>query len=608
LKGVFVRIWGGISFVVAGVACALAVPGWAGAAVPDVVGGASLPLNVAAAAASGGGAVRIDARVGGGDSRLCVTSSPGPAQLVAGSYPCTESAVGQRWFVDPSGQVRAAADPSQCWQVGSQSVSLQSCETRASDAQEFVFGADGTITSPARPDRCLPSAIMQFVACSHPTADQRLEFVIDPGPSSLWTWHAPQVYFTSTAAEGYVGVNSAGYPVTSATLPTNDASFYTSAVPDKPGTVYIRSYPSGDCLTAYSWSDAAMKPCLPFGNDSSQWWFIDGGQIKTGARADGSAQCLTMAWPPPGGLFIRACPNPPDWEASFGWFNNGSHLNTTLVSRDPQGTVVCLAPSQTDRTVSLANCNDQTAAYRSMVDLLPDHTIRFQQTGNCLDNYADHSDTAAQWPCNGGENQQWSRQIPSDISPLPFPVIAPINGETSRDLTTNTTALGLRVDTNPSQVTPWTIQPTQSISHCNTAHTDVRIPRTPQGRGLGLYIARMNFALQSLPSAIPYGDMRAVSRRFQTLQTALATNSTYEAERENLEDVSLRLFAQLSAYYVDVQDGQVSGVAFNEPFITAYSRVEGLNNAFLAEVQSARTDADIDPSFWQCQITVQYGR
>jgi hypothetical protein len=584
----------------------LAVAFWAPA-----VGAASLPgdgdsgvqsgwsLDVAATNAQGGGAVRIDAQVaGGGGQRLCVTAV---SDVVVGSFGCSVSGVGQRWFLDVSGQVRSQADPSRCWQVNSLSVSLDPCETDPSDAQTFVFGSDGTITTPAVVGRCLPAAVFHFAACTHPTSDAAFRFTIDAPPATLSLWQAPEVFFTSHAQRGYVSVEN-GVPSVEKSPQAENTGFYTTGVSGAPGTMYIRSYPSGMCLTEQGYSTASMKPCLAPGSDTSQRWYFDGSQIKLGTSDTPSDKCLRIGWPPPAPLYVSTCANQP-WDSKFEWVASGAQLNTTLVGRSSSGAAVCMVPSTTDQTVSLGDCTQKTTAYRSMVDVLPDHTIRFQQTGNCLDDYADHPETAAQWTCHGAENQQWSFQRPTslDTTRLPFPVQSPLNGWSSRILTPNTTSLGLRLDQAPSPTPYWTFQPTQAIVQCLAGVSQARVPRTPQGVGLSEYLRRLITRISALPGSGQYHDLSMQLANLASVQHDLAAGSSFQEQRQQLEQASLDAYIALQTYRQYVYQGRIQGVGVSVEWTAAFHVADGMLMSFDQAVVTSANDDELPVHLWSCQ-------
>jgi hypothetical protein len=582
-------------------------------AIPVAKSPSSWTLDIAAAHETDGAPVALHPRsaVGGQPTQSCLTAG---TRGVVGLAPCDATTTQHEWFLDSSGQIRAQTDPSHCWQAD-YNVDLAPCETNPEDHQIFQFNADGTISTPALQNSCLSATFFQFQSCAHPISGGAtfLQFNLEAAPTSLFTLQAPHAYFSlRNITAGYFSTDTNGNLSITQTPAANGAYWYTVPVPDAPGQISIKSYPSGYCLTESGPAEGAFAGfCLPSDANATQRWTAASGEIVRAGGGPGDGDCLTYHIP--GRPVITAdidptpttdpCAEMPQSQTNVVLQDTSATLNTTLVIR-PSATAspACLVPSTTDRSIQLGDCTSKTTAYRSMVDVLPDNTIRFHQTGNCLDGYENQPSLAAQWPCNNGQNQAWSYQKPSGSTLTSADVRELLNGSSSRILTAATNTTGLQLDQTPSAARYWTFQPTARITQCLAALAQWRRPSTPQSLGLAVYIGHMITLADNLPGAVQFPGFTDDLNRLQTIQLALNGGSSYVQQRNVLEITLFGFVIRLNNYQNEIDDDEndlapMSRVAI----LRAAVHVHSLVSALLDQVDVADTDSDLAPEIWSCQ-------
>jgi hypothetical protein len=446
---------------------------------------AQITLDQQAAASIDQGAVTIYQTVetNGSNARRCAESFPANDTFGSpylGFFDCNFTPP-QKFLLLRTGQVALQSNPMQClaWQLylgTGAPLTTAGCQVSPDSTQSFVFHSNGAISTLDGSD-CLATGDFGYGeanggnAGSEPCSgtDSSQLWTIQSDPTVLYrindvTYSTAQgseqdiiVQNSSTSANAAIGLGNAQQS------PTLTSFWFVTPVPYAAASqnlYYVQNADTGYCLTMQTpetiygtvvATPLYSSPCNIQGSDQGQTWSFSNwnpnGPASTLSGWNPQTQAYTSSqtylvsttfgvpitvpgitqygdvlevYPAPGLLntiLVTANPNNPN--------DNGLSLL-------PQGYLGanCLEPSGSSN-LEISACTVLSDAYASAVDVLPDTTIRFRSTGNCL-NLSSSQNTASQSACNtaptaAASAQKWIEQNADYFNPFTWPLYTALN-------------------------------------------------------------------------------------------------------------------------------------------------------------------------------------
>jgi hypothetical protein len=468
----------------------------------------------------------------------------------------------QKWLLMRSGQIAYQSDPTQCltWPSYSGPALFKSaCQAQPDATQVFSFQTNGNISN-INQSLCLNvwnnsnSNGTNVIAWGCNTDNNEL-WMIQPDPAVFYTLNDPVVSTANGAgagnilappSNGAVGVQFANI-VTPQTM--NSWWFFTRSEFYDLNTnafdiYYVQNAQNGYCLTfqqsgsGYS-LDAA--PCSTLGQDGQQLWTFGNGWTPDTQPVLGGPVLLTSYT---GKLVVGSANGPgqpPTIQAQGDALQINpvtALLNTMLTNTDVTGVTRCFSADPGGVNIVANYCGSMTAVYAAAVDVMPDSTIRFRTTGQCLteNNYA------GQWQCPNSvslpaNQQQWTAINTTSGNSYPnvgaWPIYTPVftqNVGTGEYLNNTIISNQLMIRgagwalSQLSQNDQWFFTPNSDVATCvDLSAVNSRSPRQVNLAGQ-LYdlFQTLITAFQNLPLAGQYTDVNVLIRNMQAMLTTLA--------------------------------------------------------------------------------------